>query len=262
MSALLPQLSLKTAVRYVVASILGYKRARRKILSLLDHIVVVNQEQARTARWLLGIDINKISVIPNVIDNIYFENNNPVVDSGTSPNFGLKDYLLCVGNICQRKNQLLLAQAIIEEKGSLVIIGRILPGDEEYGKMLINLAKLNANIKLVFGLAPHSSMLRDAYSKCVGFALLSDIENQPISCLEAAAMDKPLLLSDKPWSKQSLYAGACLVKSSSLKAIRYGIRAIYKDPERYKVSQQELNKCREHTVGAAYAEVYNKVHAQ
>lgn len=263
MSALLPHLSPKTVIRYFIARILGYKRSQKKILELIDHIVVVNNEQAKTARYLLGIDINKISVIPNVVDNIFFDRKN---DDDISPFFSSDydrvDYLLCVGNICQRKNQLLLAQAAIEEKISLLIIGNILPGDEKYGDALVNLANKNENIKLVFGLAPHSQMIKEAYSKCFGFALLSDMENQPISCLEAAAMGKPLLLLNKLWAKQPLYAGALLVKSPSLKAIRDGIRAIYNHPEQYKVCEDELSACRDYAVGAAYTNVYKVIQMQ
>lgn len=256
MSVLLPYITPQVVARNLAGSMLGFKRTRRNILSLVDRLVVVNSEQAMAAERLLSFRSDKISIIPNIVEEIYFNHKEPV---GENVNFGIEGYLVCTGNICLRKNQLILAQAAIEEAIPLLIVGRSLPGEEEYADALKKLIDKNANIRWVQGLPAHSPELRAAYSKSVGFALISADETQPISALEAAAMGKPLLLSNSPWAKQSFYQGACLVNPFSLRSVRDGMRRMLELPNQFKVAPSHLEQCRRRSVAEAYGKAYAQV---
>jgi glycosyltransferase involved in cell wall biosynthesis len=205
------------------------------------------------AERLLSFPGNRISIIPNIVEEIYFDYEKSY---GESSSFGIENYLVCTGNICPRKNQLILAQAAIQEAIPLLIVGRSLPGDDEYADALGKLIEKSVSIRWVHGLPAHSPELRAAYCKSVGFALISSDETQPISALEAAAMGKPLLLSDRPWAKQSFYQGACLVNPLSLRSVRDGMRRMMNRPNRFKVAPAQLEHCRRRSVAEAYGRAY------
>jgi glycosyltransferase involved in cell wall biosynthesis len=253
MSVLLPYLTPRTFARNLAGRMLGFKRIQRKMLPLVDRLVVVNREQAKTAEKLLGFPGDRISVIPNIVEEIYFDGGEP---AGGSGDFGIENYLVCTGNICRRKNQLVLAQAAIEEGIPLLIVGRPLTGEEDYADALGKLIGRSANVRWVLGLPAHSPELRAAYRKSAGFVLVSADETQPISALEAAAMGKPLLLSDNMWARQSFYQGACLVNPFSLESVRDGMQRVMDQPDRFKVGPEELEQCRRRSVGEAYAKAY------
>lgn len=258
LSALLPYLGSRTFVRNLGGRLMGFKRTQMKILSLVDHLVVVNQNQAFAAERLLNFPGDRISVIPNIVEDIYFNDNRVVAGR----DFGIEGYLVCTGNICRRKNQLALAQAAIREDAYLLIVGSPLAGEEDYADALAKLILKSEKVKWLRELPAHSPEMRAAYQNSIGFVLISIDETQPISALEAAAMGKPLLLSDMAWAKQSFYRGACLVNPSSLTSIQEGMRRILDRPDIFKVGSGELEKCRRQRVGEAYASVYAQVIAQ
>jgi len=53
------------------------------------------------------------------------------------------------------------------------------------------------------------------YRKAAGFVLLSAMESQSLSALEAAACGCPLLLTDLPWARSSFSDGASYIPLAS-----------------------------------------------
>lgn len=255
-SALLPYLDFKTYFKNMTANLLGKRRIQNKILSLVDQLVVVNENQAEAAIKLFGFPGNKISVVPNVIEDDYFNNG---ISGQDNERFGIDNYLICTGNVCRRKNQLSLAKAAIEENIPLLIVGNPHVGEDKYADALNNLIKNSAKIKWISELPYQSTKLISAYRQSKGFALISSNETQPISALEAAAMGKPLMLSDRAWAKQNYYRNAYLVDPSSLKSIKEGMRNIMNQSFSQDPWRETLEQCRRMNVGYAYERVYKRV---
>lgn len=256
LTALLPYLTPKASIRYLTAKILGFKRIQSNILSMVDQLVVVNQEQARTASNLIGFPDDKISIIPNIIEDIYFDN---MKIENKTIRFGVEKYIVCTGNVCKRKNQLVLAQAAIQENIPLVIVGKSVSGEESYAEDLKKLIHTSNKVQWIEGLQAHSSEMLSAYQGSVGFALLSTDETQPISALEAAALGKPLILSDSSWARQKYYENALLINPYSLDSVRKGIRQLLDETDKHKIQSENINECNRLNVGEAYAEVYAKL---
>lgn len=93
--------------------------------------------------------------------------------------FGLDDYVLCVGRICHRKNQLVLAKACSDLGLQLVLIGNI--NDREYFNKCISYSNV---IYLGF---MDSYNIYNAYRFCKTHILPSFVETPGLSSLEAAA---------------------------------------------------------------------------
>ncbi len=255
MTVLLPYVTKIAFTRYMVASVLGLKRKQRRMLNMVDHLIVVNNDQAKTAERFFCFPKNRMSVIPNIVDHVYFFFDKG--DSGLNQT-GLNDYLVCTGNICARKNQLNLAHAAIAENIPLIIVGKVLPGEESYSRSLASLVKESNIVKWIPGLPVGSSEMHAVYRFSKGFALVSHAETQPISALEAAAMRKPLILSDSEWARQRVYSGACLVDPKSVNSIRSGIRRLYRDPDKFVVLRDCIEACRKSFVGDSYASAYRE----
>ena len=108
MTALLPYLTYNLTLRKAFNNFFRIKSSISYLLSKIDILVVVNEEQAITASKFYGLKRSKIKIIPNIVSDIFFEEDY----SGNNQEF--KDYVICVGTICSRKNQMMLAKASVE----------------------------------------------------------------------------------------------------------------------------------------------------
>ena len=169
----------------------------------------------------------------------------------------MTDYILCTGNICPRKNQLTLVRACRKLGLPLLLIGKVLAGENIYANEVIKEIKRSKNMYWIKEL-PHSSPeLSMAYHNSIMFALPSYEEQQPISALEAAAAGKPLLLGDRKYANQDVYSNAFRANPSSEKSIIKSIQQIISAPKMFIPPQHVLNQCRRDVVGQLYASAYN-----
>ena len=255
MTALLPYLEGLQGIKAVVRSHIGAKALDRQTATTLSMLVVVNEETSRSAQRLLGIRTDRIAVVPNIVDEVFLETLPP----SPKMEFGVKDFFLCVGNVCRRKNQLSVAKAAASIGAQLLIVGELLPGEERYGEDLAMLVAQHAGIVWIRGVAPGSKELLSAFRQCVGFVLPSFDETQPISALEAIAARKPVLLADRAYARQKIYRSACLVDPTSVAAIAEGMHRLMHTPDAYCPPVKNLSECTKSRVGAVYADIYRQV---
>lgn len=239
------------------SKLIGKGKISASLLRLADGVSVVNEEQKIFLTKAYGYPSEKIYVIPNIVEDIFFDKNNKFsVDSKVD----IDNYIISTGNVCQRKNQINLCLACINIGVPLLIIGGILPGEEGYADQLQGLVNDNSeSVVWTRELPPASPVLVSAYEKSIGFALVSHDEQQPISALEAAVIGKPLLLADKPYAKQSLYSSAALADCNSIDSIASGVEKIINNPSFYTAKLEQYNVCKKEVVGIAYADAYYSV---
>ena len=218
---------------------------------LIDKVIVVNEQQKKVLANYYKVDDNKIATIPNLVEEKYFET--PSFDF--SKKYDVKDYVLCTGNISPRKNQYNLALACINLNVQLVLIGNTLDGEMSYGKKIKVLAATHQNIVWIKELPKASDELVGAYHDCAVYALPSKEETQPISALEAVAMQKPLVLMDRMYARQSFYKGAVLCKSLLVKDIELALTAA-RDNKTIATQNLEIRNCRSESVGEQYKNCY------
>ena len=227
-----------------------------EIANMADCVVVVNELQAEACHRYFKVPLKKIQVIPNIIHNKYFENK---PDNSFFKKYNVNDYVLAVGNVCVRKNQLALIEACLKSNSKLVIIGTLLDGEAEYGKQVEKLIQDSTDVIWVQGLPSNSDDLISAYQGSTMVALPSFIEQQPITLLEAVAIQKPLLIAERAYAHQKYYKNSMCVPPNSIEAIANGINKVKEDPLMYTPSRSTIEECREENVAKRYNVVYDSL---
>lgn len=236
--------------RHQVSTYVGIVRVLKKIIDSIDALVVVSEEQKLIAIARYNCAPEKIYVIPNMVLHEFW-NNSFSIKSG--------EYFLSVGNICLRKNQVKLAQACILADVQLILVGGVLDGEEGYGIQLEELVSKSSNITWIRGLKPASSELIELINNSLCVALLSDQETQPISLLEAAVMQKPLLISNRRFANQLYYQNACLVDDRYIDSIFNGLNLVKLNPGKFVPDKARLQACKPEVVGEEYIRLYKSL---
>ncbi|MDO6388165.1 glycosyltransferase [Uliginosibacterium sp. 31-12] len=183
--------------------------------------VICPNSQAEVERFISHFDAprEKYHVTHNGVDSDFFEAISPGVFES---HFNIhQPFVLCVGNIEVRKNQLALLEAASSLGMHVVLIGNV--RDQEY---FSRISTQYAESFSYLGYLDHrSEILRSAYSACKVFALPSLLETPGLAALEAAA------------------AGCQLVITSEGCTYEYfGDGAFYAYPKRSEDIAQKLNK--------------------
>jgi glycosyltransferase involved in cell wall biosynthesis len=231
----------------------------QKLINLIDVLVVLNEDQAKTAIKYYNIPVSKIRIIPLIVNDIFY-NNKFDLNYTYFNKFGIDDFVLCTGNICVRKNQLNLAKACLDINKKLLLIGNISSGEEEYGKELENLVNLNQTKIFWFKEMDNNSIdYITAYHLCSVFALISFDEQQPTSALEASVIGKQLILSNKPYAKQNYFKNSILVNPNFIKDIGNGILEAYKKSNSIFVDKFLFKKFTSTIVSNDYYNLYKEL---
>jgi len=246
-SLLLPNVSTKY-IWYIRA-----KRALRKLLKGVmiyqeaQFITVINSSQALVAEHVVGINRDKIRVIPTIIDEVFF---------GLKTEFSSRsDTIMCVGTICPRKNQLSLLNAAADLGLKVILCGRYDDESQDYSTDVKDMVKKNP---LLFEHYADISgdKLWDLYKRCKFVACVSLSETEPASVLEAMICGCQTIISDKPFGKNHKFEGAVFCNPLSTVSIKESLqKALLKTQPNY----PSFSPCehRADSVGSLYQSLYN-----
>jgi glycosyltransferase involved in cell wall biosynthesis len=204
------KLCLALARRWMKSEIMRLRTRQDAILNAAA-LITITESDARALHLIHRIDWSKIHIVPNGVHKNYFN----ATPDAWHQTFGKEPFILCVGAIQPRKNQLLLLQAANRVKLPVVLIGQELPGWQEYGIKVEQEQKINTSFggRWIKNLTNENPLLASAYAACRLFVLLSSNETQPLSVLQAMAARRPILLlkasytQEPPFNKLPLTAG-------------------------------------------------------
>lgn len=249
LTALIPYLSLGSVWWYFTQKYF-FKSKIFKVLQLVDVLVLVNDEQELFAKKILGFR-GDINIIPNIVNRSFFIEKN----IGIEPT---EKYLLCPGNICVRKKQLILASAAVKAHVKIVFVGSCVPSEEDYYHDLKKMALDNPKyLELLAPLLAGSNELVSLFTNAHGVAMISDFETQPIALLEGLAKGCSLIVSSKKWSQQSVYSNALRCNGKSVDAVSAALVTVIDAPRGTYSSETNIaSYCSSEAVGMAYAKLY------
>ncbi len=179
---------------------------RRHLYHSVDMLLPNSSSEADQLMRLFEVPAKKIHVVPNGADPRFaLADAAPFVRK-----FGLRDFVLSVGRIEPRKNQLGLLRALNDTEMPLVFIGQPVPGHEAYYEACLREA--GPNVHFVGHIEHKASMLVSAYGACRCLALTSWFETPGLVAIEAAMSGVPLVLpkggsGHEYFGNQALYVG-------------------------------------------------------
>jgi len=164
------------------------------VYDLADACICLTSWEASLIRNMYGARHARIEIVPNGVEQIFLEDRgNPVRG----------DHLVTTVTITPRKRVVEMVRAAALARVKLRVIGKPYHTQDPYYLLFLGaLQEARPWVEYV-GPIEDRAVLAGEYRKAAGFVLLSAMESQSLSALEAAACGCPLLLSDLPWAKVS-----------------------------------------------------------
>jgi len=167
---------------------------------------------------ILDINIKNFHTVYNGVSDIFL---NAKPNISFKHNFNIKHkFILNVGNIEQRKNQLNLAKIIHQFPGyKLILIGHI--REPEYAKEVFNVGGDNL---IYIQHIPHGDLLISAYQECEVFCLPSTLETPGLSAIEAASLGAKIVVTSSGSTSEYFGKFATYIDPSSVDSLFNGLR--------------------------------------
>jgi glycosyltransferase involved in cell wall biosynthesis len=202
-----------------------FSSGRRKTMSLADILLPNSNAEAVQLKRLFAIPKNKIHVVPNGVSGS-FKSADPEVFSGK---YGLRDFILAVGRIEPRKNQLSLIKALRAVETDLVIVGDPVSDYKDY---YAKCKKAAGKRVLFLGSIKHEDgSLASAYAACKVFVAPGWFETPGLAALEAGLAGARLAVTKYGCTKEYFLDYAEYFDPSDLKQIRTAVSRAQNRPK-------------------------------
>lgn len=164
------------------------------VYDLADACICLTPWEASLVRNMYGASHARIQIVPNGVERVFLE------DQGKQAR---GDYLVTTVTITPRKRVVEMVRAAALAKVKLRVIGKPYHPQDPYHLLFLETLQEARPWAEYAGPIEDRAQLAGEYRKAAGFVLLSTMESQSLSALEAAACGCPLLLSDLPWARFS-----------------------------------------------------------
>jgi glycosyltransferase involved in cell wall biosynthesis len=200
----------QTADRYPIDEI-------RAQLSLADVIVTNSDTESDQLASVLALPRNRFMTVMNGFDPRFLQPHDPELFRTA---FGIiGPFILNVGNIEPRKNQLALVQAMAGHPLPLVLIGH--QRDETYSAKV--LSESGSQVRYLGALDHADPRLASAFAACAAFVLPSTLETPGLAALEAAAAGAPVVVTSEGSTRDYFGTHAQYVDHRDPQDIRRGL---------------------------------------
>lgn len=194
-------------------------------LSMASHILPNSEAECRQLSTLFNLDASLFSPIVNGVDDIFFEAVDPAVFREF---FGLREpFVLCMGNIEKRKNQLRLIKALQGTGVHLVLAGQ----DREADYASQCRSEADETVHFIGKLEHGSELQRSAYAAAEVLALPSTLETPGLAALEAAAAGCRLAVTSEGCTREYFQEYVTYLAPSSVESIRNAVMEALRKPD-------------------------------
>jgi glycosyltransferase involved in cell wall biosynthesis len=175
-----------------------------------DACIANTEWEAQLMRQVFGAPPENVYVVPNGVEDVFLRSS--AVSRGP--------WLICTATVTERKRVLELAQAAVQARTPLWVIGKPYASSDPYAERFTRFLETNKESIRFEGAISDRVHLAKIYREARGFVLLSTMETRSLAAEEAAACECPLLLSDLPWARSvyGSHAAYCPIASPSRSA--------------------------------------------
>lgn len=186
----------------------------RTLLHMPDRILPNSQAECDQLAALFGIPAQRFFPIVNGVDDIFFEHVSPRLFREA---YNIKgSFVLCMGNVEVRKNQISLIRALKGTGIHLVIAGQ--DREEQYASQAREIA--DKNVTFIGPLEHGSELQRSAYAAADAVVLPSTLETPGLAALEAAACGTRIALTYEGCTHEYFQDFAVYLNPESIDSIR------------------------------------------
>jgi glycosyltransferase involved in cell wall biosynthesis len=202
----------ETAHRYPMDEI-------RAQLSLADRIITNSDTESDVLARVFGLPRDNFVAVMNGVEPHFSQPHDPNLFRA---HFGIDGpFVLNVGNVEARKNQVNLVRAMKGHDLPVVVIGHI--REPDYGRQMIE--EGGAQLRYLGPLDHADPLLASAYAACAAFVLPSTLETPGLAALEAAAAGVPLVVTSEGSTRDYFGSHAHYIRHDDPADIRRGIEA-------------------------------------
>jgi glycosyltransferase involved in cell wall biosynthesis len=221
------------------------------VLRAAATVVVFTEEQRSIVSSKYSVDLSRIAVIPNGVDDSLFYSGPRYLHE--------RPRLLFVGRLSTQKNLLLFLRSLggVSERFDTLLVGE---GELE-AELKAAVRDLRLNNVHFYGRA-HGAELRELYRNADVLVLPSEREGMPLVLLEAMAMGLPVVATDIPGNRDVVVNGESgfLVPLREPSAMREALLAVASSQDRYRCMCDAARRLAERyswrTVCTKFEEVY------
>ncbi len=196
--------------------------ARKKMMGLADVVLAGSQMEANQINRYFLIPKDRIKTIHYGVDKIFDGVDKQLFER----KFGLKDFVLTVGRIEPRKNQLHFIRAMRGIGRPIVIIGGYVSTHKDYFERCQQEA--DSNVHFLGELPMDSEELRSAYAACNTFVLATWFETPGLAALEAALAGAKIVITREGSTKEYFKEFVEYINPASVSDIRKKTESVLK----------------------------------
>jgi glycosyltransferase involved in cell wall biosynthesis len=227
-----------------------------------DRIIAVSTQTRKDIIRFLNIDPAKIRVVFQSISPLFFENPKTGPEELRRKYHLPEQYILSVGTLEQRKNQLTLLKAVHEGNLdlSIVLVGK----QTRYAAELHAYAARNGMKEKVImpGQVPDED-LTGLYKNARGMVYISEFEGFGLPVIEAMASGCPVVTSNTSCMPETAAGAALLCDPNNIREIYHAIHSILNNPKgRNQLIEEGKKRALEFTgekTSAALVSLYEKI---
>jgi glycosyltransferase involved in cell wall biosynthesis len=173
---------------------------------LADRHFAPSPHDMQVIEHMFDVPAEKIELLPYGVDDEFLNSDK------TQPR---EPWLICTATITERKRVLEIAEAAIDARVPVKIVGKPYGPEDPYYLRFKNAVSRSEGLVEHVNHVSSREQLAQLYAKARGFVLLSTMETVSQSALEAAACGCPMLLSDQDWARSAfgMHASYCPVAS-------------------------------------------------
>jgi glycosyltransferase involved in cell wall biosynthesis len=205
---------------------------QRHACRIADVVVAISEQTKRDLIEFMHVPEQKIRVLYQSCDNIFWRPVDEADRKSARETYGLPErYVVCVGSIEERKNQIAAVRALAELPADLhlVIVGR--PHGTYYGSLMseIRRKKLTERVHIVTN--ADFEDFPAIYSGAVASVYVSHFEGFGIPILESMCCDVPVVASNISSMPEAGGDAALYASPDDPKEIANQLRRIVDDPQ-------------------------------